>query len=61
MHLKDKSDESFISINCLEYVTIILNYCASLVCLQFERSRDSMRSIVRMHRAREVECLMMLA
>jgi hypothetical protein len=25
LHLKDNSDESFISINCLEYVTIIIN------------------------------------
>jgi hypothetical protein len=31
LHLKDNSDKTFISINCLEYVTIILNYCASLV------------------------------
>ena len=31
LHLKDNSDRTFISINCLEYVTIILNYCASLV------------------------------
>jgi hypothetical protein len=31
LHLKDDLDESFISINCLEYVTIIVNYCASLV------------------------------
>ncbi len=31
LHLKDNSNESFISINYLEYVTIIINYCASLV------------------------------
>ncbi len=31
LHLKDNSDRTFISINCLEYVTIILNYWASLV------------------------------
>jgi hypothetical protein len=31
LHLKDSSDEAFILIDCLEYVTIIMNYCASLV------------------------------
>jgi hypothetical protein len=31
LHLKDNSDETFISINCLKYVTIILNYCALIV------------------------------
>ncbi len=30
LHFKDNSDKSFILINCLEFVTIILNYCASL-------------------------------
>jgi hypothetical protein len=31
LHLKNDSDKSFISINCLEFVPIILNYCTSLV------------------------------
>ncbi len=31
LHLKDNSDKSLISINCLKYFTIIVNYCASLV------------------------------
>jgi hypothetical protein len=31
LHLKNNSDDTFISINCLEYVTIIINYCAALV------------------------------
>ena len=31
LHLKDNLDKSFISINCLEYFTVIVNYCASLV------------------------------
>ena len=34
LHLKDSSDISFISINCLEFVTIIFNYCASLVVFE---------------------------
>jgi hypothetical protein len=31
LHLKNNSDETFISINCLEYVSIIINYYAALV------------------------------
>jgi hypothetical protein len=31
LHLKNNTDERFVSINCLEYVTIILDYCAALV------------------------------
>jgi hypothetical protein len=38
LHLKDNSDEMFISINCLEYVTIILNYCASIVMFATRKS-----------------------
>ncbi len=34
LHLKDNSNRMFISINCLKYVTIILNYCASLVVFE---------------------------
>ncbi len=32
-HLKDNKGETFISINCLEYVTIIINYCAAITAL----------------------------
>jgi len=28
--MKNNEDETFISINCLEYVTIIVNYCAAI-------------------------------
>ena len=31
LHLKDDLDKTFISINCLEYFTIFMNYCALLV------------------------------
>ena len=31
LHLENNRDETFISINCLEYVTIIINYCATIV------------------------------
>ena len=31
LHLEDNRDETFISINCLEYVTIIINYYATIV------------------------------
>jgi hypothetical protein len=30
LHLKNNKDSTFISINCLEYITIIINYCAAL-------------------------------
>jgi hypothetical protein len=30
MHLKNNSEQNFISINVLEYVTVILNYCGAL-------------------------------
>ena len=30
LHLANNEDETFISINCLKYVTVIINYCASL-------------------------------
>ena len=40
LHLKDNSDRMFISINCLEYVTIILNYCASLVMFASHKVND---------------------
>jgi hypothetical protein len=30
LHLKNNEDGTFISINCLEYITIIINYCAAL-------------------------------
>jgi hypothetical protein len=31
LHLKNNSNDTFISINCLEYVTIIIDYCVALV------------------------------
>ena len=37
LHLKDNFDKSFISINCLKYVTIIINYCASLVTFDTQK------------------------
>jgi hypothetical protein len=39
LHLKDNSDEIFILINCLEYMTISTNYCTSLVA--FESRKQS--------------------
>ncbi len=37
LHLKDNSNKSFISINCLNYVTIIINYCVSLVVFDTQK------------------------
>ncbi len=31
LHLKNNKDQTFTSINCLEFVTIILNYCTALM------------------------------
>ena len=33
LHLKNNKDEMFISINCLEYVTIIINYCTGITAI----------------------------
>jgi hypothetical protein len=46
LHLKDNSDKSFILINCLEFVTIILNYCASLVVFENCKVNDDPHPIV---------------
>ena len=46
LHLKDNSDKRFISINCLEYVTIILNYCASLVTFASKKINDDPYPVV---------------
>jgi hypothetical protein len=46
LHLKDNSDKSFISINCLEFMTIILNYCASLVLFENCKVNDDPHPVV---------------
>jgi hypothetical protein len=46
LHLKDDLDESFISINCLKYVTIIINYCASLVIFSTREVNDDSHPVV---------------
>ncbi len=46
LHLKDDSDETFISINCLEYFTIIVNYCASLVIFATQKINDDPYPVV---------------
>jgi hypothetical protein len=46
LHLKDNSDESFISINCLEYFTIIVNYCASLVAFVIQKVNNDPHPII---------------
>ena len=45
-HLKDNSGKSFILINCLEYVTIIVNYCASLVVFAFRKVNNDPHPVV---------------
>ncbi len=46
LHLKDNSDKQFILINCLEYVTIILNYYASLVMFSSHKVNDDPHPVV---------------
>ena len=40
LHLKNNDNDDLIDINCLEYVTIIINYCAALVVLEKEPVDD---------------------
>jgi hypothetical protein len=40
LHIPSKKDERFVSINCLEYITIIINYCAALVFYAENKSSD---------------------
>ncbi len=46
LHLNNNSDNSFISTICLEYVTIILNYCASLIMFATQKTNDDPHPIV---------------
>jgi hypothetical protein len=46
LHLKDNSDETFISIICLEYVTIILNYCALIVRFATRKINNDLHPVV---------------
>ncbi len=46
LHLKDDLDETFISSNCLEYFTIIVNYCASLVSFATQKINDDPYPVV---------------
>jgi hypothetical protein len=45
-HLKDNSNKSLILINCLEYVTIILNYCTSLIVFVTQQINDDPHPIM---------------
>jgi hypothetical protein len=46
LHLKDNLDESLISINCLEYFTIIVNYCTSLVVFSTRKVNNDPHPVV---------------
>jgi hypothetical protein len=46
LHLKNNSDETFISINCLEYVTIIINYCASKAVFESKKITNDPHPVV---------------
>ena len=46
LHLKDNLDKSFISINCLKYMTIIVDYCASLVTFASQKVNDDPHPVI---------------
>jgi hypothetical protein len=46
LHLKDDLDETFISINGLEYFTIIVNYCALLVIFATQKINDDPNLVI---------------
>ena len=46
LHLKNNKDQMFISINCLEFVTIILNYCAALTAFHEDSNIDDPYPVV---------------
>ena len=45
-HLKSKGDPTLISINCLEYVTIIIGFCAALVSFETNHISDDPYPVV---------------
>jgi len=40
LHISSKKDERFISLSCLKYITIIINYCTALIFYAENKSRD---------------------
>jgi hypothetical protein len=46
LYLKEDSDKRFISINTLEYVTIIISYCASLIAFATQKINNDPYPVV---------------
>jgi hypothetical protein len=46
LHLKDNKDKSFILINCLEYVMIIINYCAAITAFLDSHITNNLHPVV---------------
>ncbi len=46
LYLKDNKGKTFISINCLEYVTIIINYCTAITALLDSDTTDDPHPVV---------------
>ncbi len=46
LHIPDESDACFISINCLEFFTIIINYCAAKVYFATESNESNPYPVV---------------
>jgi hypothetical protein len=46
LHLKNNSDNTFISINCMKYVTIIIDYCMALVIFATRKVNNDLYPVV---------------
>ena len=46
LHLANNEDETFTSMNCLKYITIIINYCASLTAFVESKMTDDPHPLV---------------
>ena len=46
LHLKNNNDQNFISINVLEYVAVIINYCGALTAYMEDGFTDNPHSVV---------------
>jgi hypothetical protein len=46
LHLKKNNDQSIICINCLEFITIIINYCAALMVFHEDSITDDPQLVI---------------
>ena len=48
LYLKNNKDEKFVSINCLEFITVIINYCAALTAMNQKAYTDDPHPVILM-------------